>query len=270
VDNIRQSAPRNPLHSFPASIPSPAHQLEYSISETPDEDYVQSVRISKNAESRLGGFLGNRHATYLTDGADHETLGSSMRNTKPNPFLPPTSDRVPEIMVGADVERSQISSLLELLKTAISLISNQNPEAQETCLAVIRLFQGPRNLSLLRYLLEQKLPSVDAFAEKLLAPAVLAGNTGLVTMLINNGVPVDSRSSTAITLEQFSGLEAAIMSGREHMVRYLLDHGADPHLPSWKSQPVENTSASSKKFSVLGRSFSDPLRSSPFRRSARL
>jgi ankyrin repeat protein len=156
----------------------------------------------------------------------------SLNNIRSNAFLPPSSEHGSTIDIMAVLDLTQRSSQLEFLKLAVSLISN-NLQSPEIISAMVDLCQDARNLVFLQQLLDQGLPSINAVAEKLLSSAAHHGNLELISLLVEHGVDADSKGLAVTGHHSQSPLESAIRTSREGnrkaIVKYLLDHGADPN-----------------------------------------
>jgi hypothetical protein len=94
----------------------------------------------------------------------------------PNQYLPKTRNNAPDLDLNAVCALSHQNNQLEFLKLAVKLLSD-NADVPKPKSAIEELAQDNRVLSAL---LDQKLLSVEAFAEKLLIPAIRAGGKTLV------------------------------------------------------------------------------------------
>lgn len=142
--------------------------------------------------------------------------------SNPCSFLPPTTDGSADINVNKMLDLSETSTQLEFIKAIVHLVSN-NHDAERTISVVVALAKDRRNLSVLRSVLGEKLPILDAFSEKLLVAAARDRNLPLSKVLVERGVDVNLREATA----PYNALAYAVIDGDENIVTYLLDHGAD-------------------------------------------
>jgi ankyrin repeat protein len=122
----------------------------------------------------------------------------------------------------------------DLLKLLIATASN-NIEIDTTTKFVMELVEDKSYETLLKTLIEQKLNTVSAFAEKLLVPAARGGKWDLVKTIIKIGVNVDTRSGSFF-LHTETALQAAVDEGNVEMVRYLIERGAKDFSANFRSQ----------------------------------
>ena len=176
-------------------------------------------------------------AMYFNLELNDQDWGRSYAN--PNIFLPPISKPTQDINVKAILDLRTRRSQVEFLKLAISLMSNclASLELME---ALVELCRDARNRILLQNMLKQKLPTIDAFGEKLLPYAAHIADLPLVASLIEAGVYVDSEASVPNFYERVEVLKLntskiffpqpalayAIESGNERLVEYLLCNGS--------------------------------------------
>jgi ankyrin repeat protein len=144
----------------------------------------------------------------------------------PNQYLPKSINEDHYVDMNAVVNLSHQNNQLEFLKLAVKLLSD-NACVPGLTSAIVELARDDRVLSVFRRLLDQKLLSVEAFAEKLLVPAIEAGDKKLVEMFIDSGVKVDTEGGV------FSALCCAIEYDQTELVKILLNRGA-----SATSKPV--------------------------------
>jgi ankyrin repeat protein len=114
----------------------------------------------------------------------------------------------------------------DLLKLLIGAASN-NLETEKTMSLVMELVEDKHYEKLLMSLLNQKLNTVHAFAEKLLVPSARQGKWNLVKRLIERGVDIDTKSEKGLwPPRSTTALESAVDAGNVDMVRYLIERGA--------------------------------------------
>jgi ankyrin repeat protein len=152
----------------------------------------------------------------------------------PNQYLPKTRNNAQDLDMNAVYDLSHQNNQLKFLKLAVKLLSD-NADVPELKSAIVELAQDSRVLSALRRLLDQKLLSVEAFAEKLLIPAIEAGNKTLVEMLLDAGVSIDMEGSPSLALW------CAIELGQTELVGVLLNHGANASVDLGRSYKDYNT-----------------------------
>lgn len=114
-------------------------------------------------------------------------------------------------------------ALMDLIKLAVYLISNN--VAQKTGIGplIISICQLPTNRRALEHLLKQEHPTIQAFAEGLLHYACRANDADLVGVLIRRGVDPNSNCGVC----SFPRLLCAISSGSSDAALVLLEAGAD-------------------------------------------
>jgi ankyrin repeat protein len=114
----------------------------------------------------------------------------------------------------------------DLLKLLIGAASN-NLETEKTMSLVMELVEDKHYEKLLMSLLNQKLDTVRAFAEKLLVPSARQGKWNLVKTLIESGVDIDAKLGGRVyATRSATALESAVDAGNVDMVRYLIERGA--------------------------------------------
>ncbi|KAF2120382.1 ankyrin repeat-containing domain protein [Lophiotrema nucula] len=165
-------------------------------------------------------------ATYTPGLVD---LYIPMACMQPQRYLPPTSQRKPEIDVNAVMNLSDRSTQLEFLKLAVHLISNSFGTIRMGAM-VIDLARDKYNLSLLQSLQNQKLLALDAFMENLLVPALEGVNIPLLEMILTTGWDVNRNIYPEYIYYDIDGrppLQFAIERGSTTLVSFLLAHGAN-------------------------------------------
>jgi hypothetical protein len=109
-------------------------------------------------------------------------------------------------------------------------MANNFDNSRRFASVVVELAQQRTNCELLRGLLDQKLLIVDAFAEKLLFPAVRGRNMPLIRALLEAGCDVnmtgfDTNGFTASWKR--TALQCAIELRDHGLVSFLMNHGAN-------------------------------------------
>jgi ankyrin repeat protein len=122
----------------------------------------------------------------------------------------------------------------DLLKLLIGTASN-NLETDKTTKFVMELVEDKSYETLLKSLLEQKIDTVSAFAEKLLVPAAQGGKWDLVKAIIESGVYVDTLSDDYLGRFE-TAIQPAVDQGNVDMVRYLIEQGAKDFSTNFRSQ----------------------------------
>lgn len=122
-------------------------------------------------------------------------------------------------------------ALMDLIKIAIYLISNNVAEHTGIGPLIISICKLPTNRNALEHLLKQDHPTIQAFAEGLLHFASEANDTDLVKVLIRRGVDPNSNCgicSTRYRIPEYkSRLLCAISSRSSDAAVALLEAGAD-------------------------------------------
>ncbi|KAH8711934.1 ankyrin repeat-containing domain protein [Phaeosphaeriaceae sp. PMI808] len=120
-----------------------------------------------------------------------------------------------------------ITTEAQFIILMVGALSN-NFETDKMVEVVIELTENQSYRALLKELLERKLDTVSAFAEKLLIPAVKFNRLDLVKMLIKSGVDINLTSDYYLDGEEHTALYYAVeFEGVNYeIVKYLLDHGA--------------------------------------------
>jgi ankyrin repeat protein len=231
VEILRQSASRNFIYLPQTSTSATSKALVYPGKDVLGDNPELVELISRQPESSLEQFFNDiSEALFLNLDQDRQQI--SKKQISGNAFLPPSSECGSEIDVMAVLDLPQRSSQLEFLKLAVALISN-NLQSEGVISALVDLCQDARNLALLQRLLDQDLPSIKAVVEKLLCPAAYHGNLELISLLVENGLDVDSKGPDANSFDSQPPLKFAIDTSREGsrkaVVKYLLNHGADPN-----------------------------------------
>jgi ankyrin repeat protein len=114
----------------------------------------------------------------------------------------------------------------DLLKLLVGTASN-NLKTRKTIQFVMELIEDESYRALLINLLDQKLATISAFAEKLLVPAACAGKWDLVKVIIESGVDVDTESGDQYFSESpGTALQHALDQGNIEMFEYIIKRGA--------------------------------------------
>jgi ankyrin repeat protein len=114
----------------------------------------------------------------------------------------------------------------DLLKLLVGTASN-NLKTRKTIQFVMELIEDESYRALLINLLDQKLATISAFAEKLLVPAACAGKWDLVKVIIESGVDVDTESGDQYFSESpGTALQYALDQGNIEMFEYIIKRGA--------------------------------------------
>lgn len=201
---------------------------DYPLSDAAFEPREQPFRgankhinvITRAARSKLQEWMDDlTMASYFN--FDHYI---PLEYTRPELFLPPNEDGSSDIDMKASFDLTHRSTQLEFLKLAVNLISN-NLRSGEVAIHLVDLAEDTHNLSLLQNLLSTNLLSVEAFAEKLLAPAAAANDLPLVRTLLNSGI--DPNAQIYFAGDTQTALQSAIEYASDDLVICLLDHGAD-------------------------------------------
>jgi hypothetical protein len=143
------------------------------------------------------------------------------------PYLPPNQG-VCDIDIFRILDLSTRGSHLEILKYSVQLMAN-NFDTGRVASVIVELAQQRTNRELLRGLLDQKLLILEAFAEKLLFPAVRAKNTSLIRIILEAGCDVNmtgfDTNGFRASLKR-TALQCAIELRDHELVSFLMDHGA--------------------------------------------
>jgi ankyrin repeat protein len=143
------------------------------------------------------------------------------------PYLPPNRG-VCDIDVFTILDLSSGASHLEILKYLVQLMAN-NFDRGHIASMIVELAQQRTNCELLRGLLDQKLLILEAFAEKLLFPAVRAKNISLIRINLEAGCDVNMTgfdTNGFVTSLKRTALQCAIELRDHELVSLLMDHGA--------------------------------------------
>lgn len=121
-------------------------------------------------------------------------------------------------------------AFLDLLKSAIYLISNNVAEGTGIGPLIVSACQSPTTGKALHRLLQQKNPIVQAFADGLLHYASEANDRELVQKLIQSGISPNSQCGTCSKQKRYEmyRLQCAIIAKADHVAMTLLESGADP------------------------------------------
>jgi ankyrin repeat protein len=153
---------------------------------------------------------------------------------KPQCYLPRAHIASLDTQTHGVVGLSQGMTESDLLKLLIGTASN-NLEIDQTIKFVMELLEDKSYETLLKSLLEQKIDTVSAFAEKLLVPAAQKGKWDLVKAIIESGVDIDTRSEDYLDPSE-TALQSAVDQGNVDMVRYLIERGAKDFSTNFRSQ----------------------------------
>jgi ankyrin repeat protein len=153
---------------------------------------------------------------------------------KPQCYLPRAHIASLDTQTHGVVGLSQGMTESDLLKLLIGTASN-NLEIDQTIKFVMELLEDKSYETLLKSLLEQKIDTVSAFAEKLLVPAAQKGKWDLVKAIIESGVDIDTRSEDYLDRPE-TALQSAVDQGNVDMVRYLIERGAKDFSTNFRSQ----------------------------------
>lgn len=143
----------------------------------------------------------------------------------PRHYLPIKRDGSQDIDMNAVTDLSHPNNQLEFLKLAVKLLAD-NAQVPQLASAIVQLAEDSRIRSVLQHLLSRGLLSIEAFAEKLLIPAIEAGSEAVVEMLVNAGVTVHTKRGASLALGH------AIVCGHKKIVDFLLRHGASARTKS--------------------------------------
>jgi ankyrin repeat protein len=153
---------------------------------------------------------------------------------KPQCYLPRAHIASLDTQTHGVVGLSQGMTESDLLKLLIGTASN-NLEIDETTKFVMELLEDKSYETLLKSLLEQKIDTVSAFAEKLLVPAAQGGKWDLVKAIIESGVDIDTRSEDYLGHSE-TAIQSAVDQENVDMVRYLIEQGAKDFSTNFQSQ----------------------------------
>jgi ankyrin repeat protein len=153
---------------------------------------------------------------------------------KPQCYLPRAHIASLDAQTHGVVGLSQGMTESDLLKLLIGTASN-NLEIDKTIKFVMELLEDKSYETLLKSLLEQKIDTVSAFAEKLLVPAAQGGKWDLVKAIIESGVDVDTQSEYYLGRSE-TALQSAVNQGNVDMVRYLIERGARDFSADFQNQ----------------------------------
>jgi ankyrin repeat protein len=197
---------------------------------------VGECRIGDNLRASNGPFSGAVQLQHII-----QSLQSTISNDnsplalrKPQYFLPRTRKSSLDARTHDVVGLSNGMTEPDLLKLLIGTASN-NLEINKTIEFVMELLEDKSYETLLKSLLEQKIDTVSAFAEKLLVPAAQGGKWDLVKAIIESGVDVDTRSDDCLVHSE-TAIQSAVDQGNIDMVRYLIEQGAKDFSTKFQSQ----------------------------------
>jgi ankyrin repeat protein len=197
---------------------------------------VGECRIGDNLRPSSGPFSGAVQLQHIIQSL-HPTISddnSPLALRKPQYFLPRARKSSLDARTHDVVGLSNGMTEPDLLKLLIGTASN-NLEIDETTKFVMELLKDKSYETLLKSLLEQKIDTVSAFAEKLLVPAAQEGKWDLVKAIIESGVDVDTRSEDYLGRSQ-TALQSAVDQGNVDLVRYLIERGARDFSTNFQSQ----------------------------------
>jgi ankyrin repeat protein len=232
---IFQWSEMTPWHNFLLFIErhkeSSILSLPLPWSDANTEHLIQGCRLGKNDQSHeivgntcIPQYEASQAQDWLLDllkvkitiaGVDFISLDPQCID--PRLYLPIKRDGGQDIDMNAVTDLSHPKNQLEFLKLAVKLLAD-NAEVPGLALAIVQLAEDSCIRSALQHLLGQGLLSIEAFAEKLLIPAIRAGSEAVVEMLVNAGVHTNGGASLA--------LEYAIVCGHKKIVDFLLRHGS--------------------------------------------
>ncbi|CAO2658355.1 Nn.00g060780.m01.CDS01 [Neocucurbitaria sp. VM-36] len=141
------------------------------------------------------------------------------------PYLPKDYSGVMNMEPDFSYDLIDINTYLDTLKLIVIAIAN-NFTKQMVEKVIFELAESKSALSTLQRLLAQRLIAVDAFAEKLLIPAVQHRNLHLVRVLVESGVDVNIREFTPRHYTRATALQCAVELGDDTIVETLLANGA--------------------------------------------
>jgi ankyrin repeat protein len=153
---------------------------------------------------------------------------------KPQCYLPRAHIASLDTQTHGVVGLTQGMTESDLLKLLIGTASN-NLEIDQTIKFVMELLEDKSYETLLKSLLEQKIDTVSAFAEKLLVPAAQEGKWDLVKAIIESGVDIDTRSEDYFGRSE-TALQSAVDQGNVDMVCYLIERGARDFSADFQNQ----------------------------------
>jgi ankyrin repeat protein len=266
---IFQWSEMTPWHNFLLFIErhkeSSILSLPLPWSDANTEHLIQGCRLGKNDRSHeivgntcIPQYEASRAQDWLLDLleakitiAGVESISLDPQCIDPRRYLPIKRDGGQDIDMDAVTDLSHPNNQLEFLKLAVKLLAD-NARVPGLASAIVQLAEDSRIRSALQHLLGQGLLTIEAFAEKLLLPAIEAGSDTVVDMLVNAGVHTNGGASLA--------LEYAIVCDHKKIVDFLLRHGASArtkyslatsYMPVRNMQRIRTTSIMFKKPDTL-------------------
>jgi hypothetical protein len=110
---------------------------------------------------------------------------------------------------------------------------------------IVELAQQRTNCQLIRRLFEQKMLIMEAFAEKLLIPAVRGKNIPLIRAILETGCDINMTRvdhNSLINWRYSTALQCAIEMRDHELVSFLMDHGANAGVQNFDAIPYDTNS----------------------------
>jgi ankyrin repeat protein len=187
--------------------------------------------LAKVGNSQIGSILfPSDRSTQLQSTVTNLKLATSDFNAslvlqKPRHYLPKVKTGSLCAENHSVVGLSNETTETDRLKLLVGTISN-NLDTVKTTTLIIELVEDERYEILLKSLLVQKLDTVSAFAEKLLALAALYKKWNLVKALIESGVDVNRRAPDDLYGHAVTALQYAVDDNNIDMVPHFIERGA--------------------------------------------
>ncbi|KAJ4376367.1 hypothetical protein N0V83_001650 [Neocucurbitaria cava] len=142
------------------------------------------------------------------------------------PYLPRAQSELLDTHLDFSYDLIEINTYLNTLKLIVAAISN-NFDLESALMVMLEVEKSKQAVVTLRRLLRQDLVAVQAFAEKLLIPAVQRRNVQFVRILVETGVDINTPAISRTTGWPVNALECAVELGDGQIVEMLLAHGAN-------------------------------------------
>lgn len=125
---------------------------------------------------------------------------------------------------------------MECLKLMVYHLSNNLFEPYDlgkprkiVCDEILKWFQMGDNYLILKRILSNRIPTIDAFAEGIFRSALTAQDRGISKIFLQSGVNPNIKFAGVAAHDRFTPLQLAILTGNLGITELLLDFGADMH-----------------------------------------
>jgi ankyrin repeat protein len=128
------------------------------------------------------------------------------------------------------------SNTVECLKLMVYHLSNNLFEPYDVddsrkivCDEILKWFQMGDNYLILKCILSNRIPTIDAFAEGIFRSALTAQDRGISKIFLQSGMNPNIKFAGLAAHDRFTPLQLATLTGNLGITELLLDFGADTH-----------------------------------------